>query len=137
MASSFPIPLTSLPPGPRTFGPAPVADADTRVTLTVDRTPAGGLNAITAASVLDMEAQMSSDGGATWHAVDTGQPGTRTSWTTTGGLATWTDKQGTVHTATASSGTWPLFPGSGRQVRATVTVTGPDPIAVSGSIATA
>jgi hypothetical protein len=134
---TFPIPAVTLPAGTRTFGPAAVPDADTRLTLTVDRTPAGGLTELTAASALDMEAQMSSDGGTTWHAVDTGQPGTRTSWTTIGGPVTSTDRQGTEHTAAVSSGTWPLFPGASRLVRATVTVSGPAPIAVTGSIATA
>lgn len=134
---NFTIPLTTFQPGSTPVGPASVADADSRVTLTVDRTVAGGLNALTAASELHMEAQLSTDGGATWHAVDTDQPGTATAWGSPGGPITWTDKSGTSHAYTASSGTWPIFPGTGRRIQAVVTVTGPAPIAISGSIVTA
>lgn len=137
MPVSFTIPLTAFQPGSHTAGPAAVPDGDTRVTLTVDRTVAGGLNALTAASGLHMEAQLSTDGGATWHAVDTDQPGTSTSWGAPGGPATWTDKQGVVHTAGVSSGTWPIFPGTGRRIQAVITVTGPSAVAVAGSIVTA
>jgi hypothetical protein len=134
---NFTIPLTTFQPGSHTVGPASVPAGDSRVTLTVDRTVTGGLNSLGGSSELHMEAQLSGDGGATWHAVDTDQPGTATAWGTPGGPITWTDKQGVVHTYTASSGTWPIFPGTGRQVRAVITVTGPAPIAVSGSIVTA
>jgi hypothetical protein len=133
MASSFPIPQTSLQPGSRTFGPATIPDADSQVTLAVDRTVAGGLNSLTAASTLSMTAEMSSDGGVTWHAVDTGAAGTQTAWSAEGGTFT------NSHTGlpiTVSSGTWPLFPGAGRRLRATVTVAGPSAITVAGSIAT-
>lgn len=131
MASTFPIPLTTLPVGSRTFGPATVPDTDTAVTLTIDRTVASGLNALTSASTLTMLAEMSSDGGVTWHAVDITAPGTQTFWGTTGGLIP--TKTGN---APASSATWPLAAGTGRRVRATVTVGGPSSIAVTGSIAT-
>lgn len=128
------IPLVTLPVGSQTFGPVTLPAGDSTVTLTVDRTPAGGLNALTGASVLGMDAQMSTDGGATWHAVDTDQPGSQTAWTAAGG--TFTPPRGGSPYAT-SAGTWPLFPGSGRRVRATVTVSGPSPIAVAGSLVTA
>lgn len=132
MPVNFQIPLTTLPPGSRVFGPATVPNPDTSVTLSVDRTVAGGLNSLTGASVLGMTAEVSTDGGVTWHAVDTDQPGTVTAWEAPGG---------TIQTAAgpsgSSSGTWPLFPGTGRRVRATVTITGPASIAVAGSIATA
>lgn len=133
MAATLTIPLVTLPAGSRTFGPVTVPDADTAVTLTVDRTPAGGLNALGAASVLGMEAQMSTDGGATWHATDTGQPGTQTAWTAAGGTFT-APRGGAVYGT--SAGTWTLFPGTGRRVRATVTVSGPSSIAVAGSLVT-
>ena len=126
MSSTFNIPLTTLTAGPHTFGPATIPDADTSVTVSVDRTVTGGLNSLTAASTLGMTAEMSTDGGVTWHAVDTGQPGTQTSWSAVGGGTGWS----------ASSGTWPLFPGTSRRLRATVTVSGPSSIAVAGSIAT-
>lgn len=136
MASTLTIPLTTLPVGATTFGPVTIADTDTRATLTVDRTVTGGLNSLTSASTLAMEAQMSGDGGATWHAVDAGQPGTVTSWTTPGGIQTFTDRNGVQHAYTSSSGTWPLFPGTSRLGRAVVTVTGSSSVAISGSIAT-
>jgi hypothetical protein len=125
MASTFTIPLVTLPVGSQTFGPTTIPDPDTSVTLTIDRTVANGLNTRTGASVLMMVAEMSTDGGATWHAVDTGQPGTQTAWGTAGG-----------GTGLVSAGTWPLFPGTSRRLRATVTVSGPASIAVAGSIAT-
>lgn len=131
MPATLTIPLTTLPVGQRTFGPVTVPDTDTSVTLTVDRTVAGGLNALTSSSTLAMAAEMSNDGGATWHAVDTTAPGTRTEWGTAGGLI-----PTRTGNAPASSGTWPLAPGTGRRVRATVTVAGPSSIAVAGSIAT-
>lgn len=137
MASTFPIPLTTLPVGSRTFGPATVPDADSRVALTVDRTVTGGLNSLDSSSVLTMLAEMSTDGGSTWHAVDIGVAGTQTAWTAVGGTTVYTDPHnGQQVTITASSGSWPLFPGTSRRIRATVTVTGPSSIAVAGSIAT-
>ena len=136
MPVNFTIPLVTYQPGAHTVGPAAVPDADSRVTLTVDRTPPGGLNALDGSSELRMEAQLSTDGGATWHAVDTDQPGTATAWGAPGGPVTWTDKAGAVHVYTASAGTWPLFPGTGRRIQAVVTVDGPSPIAITGSIVT-
>lgn len=137
MASTFPIPLTTLPVGSRVFGPATIPDADTAVTLTVDRTVTGGLNSLTTASHLAVLAEMSTDGGVTWHATDTGSPGTATAWTAEGGPLTRIDKvTGLPVTVTASAGTWPLFPGTSRRLRATITVSGPSSIAVAGSIAT-
>lgn len=130
MATTFPIPLTTLPAGARTFGPASIADTDSSVTFSIDRTVAGGLNSLTDASVLALQAEMSTDGGVTWHAVDN-TAGTDTHWSTTGGV--FTNRNGTV---TTSSGTWPLAPGTSRRLRATVTVSGPSSIAVAGSIAT-
>jgi hypothetical protein len=135
MPVNFPILLTSFQPGSTPVGPASVPDGDTTLVLTVDRTVAGGLNALTAASQLGMEAQLSTDGGTTWHAVDADQPGTATSWGAPGGVFTVTDRTGT-HTVAANSGTWPIFPGTARRIRAVVTVTGPSPIAVAGSIVT-
>lgn len=130
MATTFPIPLTTLTVGAHTFGPATIADTDTSVTFSIDRTVAGGLNSLTAASTLALQGEMSTDGGVTWHAVDSAA-GTDTHWSTTGGV--FTGRNGTV---TTSSGTWPLAAGTSRRLRATVTVSGPSSIAVAGSIAT-
>src|SRR5262249_37292240 len=125
MPVTLTIPLTTLTVGAHTFGPATAPDTDTSVTLSIDRTVTGGLNSLTTASGLAMLAEMSTDGGTTWHAVDTDQAGTQTEWDTTGG-----------GTSAVSSGRWPLFPGTSRRVRATVTISGPSSTAVAGSIAT-
>lgn len=134
MASTFPIPLTTLAVGSRTFGPATIPDADTSVTFAIDRTVSGGLNSLTTASALVLQAEMSTDGGATWHAVDSAA-GQDTSWSTTGGDISGIDRHGNP-TGLTSSGTWPLAAGTSRRLRATVTVSGPSSIAVAGSIAT-
>lgn len=127
MATTFTIPLVTLPVGSRLFGPAHPADGETSVTLSIDRTVAGGLNSLTAASVLAVQLQSSGDGGATWQ--DLG------AWTTVGGDYSYTDKNGVFRPVDVSSGTWPLPAGVSRQLQATVTVSG-TPIAVAGSIAT-
>lgn len=134
MASTFPIPLTTLPVGSRQFGPATIPDADTSVTFSIDRTVAGGLNSLTTASALTLKAEMSTDSGATWHAVDSAA-GTDTSWGTNGGDISGIDRHGNP-TGLVSSGTWSLAPGTSRRLRATITVSGPSSIAVAGSIAT-
>jgi hypothetical protein len=136
MAGTLNFGPVTIQPGQRSFGPASVANSDSQVTLTVDRTLSGGLNSLTPASQLSMEAQLSTDGGATWHAVDTDQPGTETTWGTIGGPATWTDKNNVQHVYTASSAPWSIFPGTGRRIQAVVTVIGPSPITISGSIVT-
>ena len=56
------IPSVNLPVGSRTFGPVAVATAESMVTLTVDRTPSGGLNAKPATTTIDVQFQMSFDG---------------------------------------------------------------------------
>ena len=136
MASTFQIPQITLPVGSGTFGPATVPDADSRITVSIDRTVSGGLNSLTAASVLAMLAEMSTDGGSTWHAVDTLAAGTETAWETGGGDLSGTNPRTGQPVGLVSSGTWSLAPGTGRRVRATVTVSGPSSIAVAGSIAT-
>src|SRR5262245_59195323 len=125
MPSTLTIPLTTLTVGAHTFGPTTPPSADTSVVLSIDRAVTGGLNSLTTASGLAMLAEMSTDGGTTWQAVDTDQSGTQTEWETVGG-----------GTSAVSNGGWPLFPGASRRVRATVTVSGPSSIAVAGSIAT-
>lgn len=124
MATTFNIPLVTLPVGSRQFGPATPADSEVSITLTVDRTVSGGLNSLTSGSVLGADVQESLDGGVTWQ--DLG------AWTAPGG--TITNRHGVVYAA--SSGTWNLIPGTSRQLRATVTVSGPSSIAVAGTIVT-
>lgn len=124
MATTFSIPLVTLPVGSRTFGPGPAADSESSITLNVDRTVAGGLNSLTTASGLTVDVQQSNDGGTTW--LDLG------GWTAVGG--SFTNAHG--NPVNTSTGTWELQPGTSRQVRATVTVSGTS-IAVAGSIVTA
>jgi len=124
MASTFTIPLTTLPVGARTVGPSHPANAEVSVTLTIDRTVTGGLNSLTSASGVGVDLQESLDGGVTWQ--DLG------AWTAEGGPIT--NRHGVVYPAT--SGTWQLIPGTSRQLQATITVSGPSPVAVAGSIVT-
>jgi hypothetical protein len=121
--------------GSRQFGPATASNTDTAVTLIIDRTVTNGLNSLTVSSVILAILEMSTDG-VNWHAVDTNLNGSQTSWSTVGSAITFTDRQGVQHVYAESSGNWPLFPGTGRQLRATVIVSGPTPIAVAGSIVT-
>jgi hypothetical protein len=123
VATTLTIPLLTLPVGSRTFGPHTAADAETKITLSIDRTVTGGLNSLTAASAIEVDVQQSADGGATWQ--DLG------AWTSVGGI--YIDRHGI--TGAVSLGIWPLFPGTSRKLQATVTVAG-TPIAVAGSLVT-
>lgn len=120
--ASFPIPLATLPPGQRVFGPAAIADGDTAARLVIDRTPPGGLNA-TPAAQLTIAVEQSGDGGATWKLIASAQ--------VTGGLVT--GRGGGVITASAVATTWD--PGTGRQARAGITVAGAA-VAVAGTLTT-
>lgn len=117
MPTTFTIPLTTLPVGTRDLGPSHPADAEQSILLTVDRTVAGGLNSLTAASEIDMNVQQSNDGGTTWQL--------RVGGTMPGGVL-----------GAASTLRVDLAPGTSRQLKATVTVAGPSPIAVAGTLTT-
>jgi hypothetical protein len=121
MASTLTIPLVTLPVGPLTFGPSPAADSETTLTLTIDRTVTGGLNALTAITTIDIAVYQSGDGGATWS--QAGGIGVA------GGL--YTDRHGV--TFTASTMTLKLAPGTSRQLKATVAVAG-TAVAVAGTL---
>jgi len=124
MASTLTIPLISLPDGARVFGPANVADADRQTVLTVDRTPAGGLNSLTTATSVDLLVEQSDDGGTTWFLLVDGQiPGGAQPAFRGGG------------TAASDTIAVTFAPGTSRRVRATMTVTG-GPVAVQGSLTT-
>lgn len=121
--------------GSRTFGPATASNTDTFVSLSVDRTVPVGLNSLDANSSILVVMEMSTDG-INWHAVDTDQMGTLTSWSTYGGDQSYIDKHGVLQPVPKSAGRWPLFPGTSRELRATVTISGGVPIAVAGSLVT-
>lgn len=126
MPGTLTIALAILQPGSFTFGPAPLADTDSIVTLTISRdvTSGGtsGFNGQPAAVTAVISIDQSADGGETWEeiAFATIVGGT---YTIHGGLPKNTDDVGTY-----------LRPGTGRQGRATVVLTGA-PVAVQGSLA--
>lgn len=121
MATTIPIPLTTLSVGTHDFGPAAVADNLATATLSIDRTVAGGFNATPAAQA-SIQVNQSNDGGTTFIFDGGGAMA--------GGGIT---NPRTGLPFTASSVTIPLAPGTGRQVKATVVVSGSS-VAVSGSL---
>lgn len=119
--ATFNIPLTTLPVGSRDFGPVTVADNDTEVTLSVDRTVSGGLNATPSASLV-VQVSQSGDSGATWKVIAAA--------TFPGGTVNF---RGSVLTASQLITTWD--PGTGRQGKATIAVSGAT-VTVAGTIIT-
>lgn len=116
------IPLVTLPVGSQTFGPSPIADTDTKITLSIDRTVSGGLNSQPSTTQIMLTTFQSDDGGATFQEL--------AAVSVVGGIFTKGGNQiNTDHIITE------LNPGTSRQVQATVTVTGAS-VAVAGSIAT-
>lgn len=122
MATTFTIPLTTLPVEARDLGPSHPADSETGFTLTIDRTVAGGLNSLTSATAILVSVSQSNDAGATWQEIGE---------VTVPGGTTINPKTGL--TATVSLMTTYLLPGTSRQLKATVTVTG-TPVAVAGTL---
>jgi hypothetical protein len=118
------VPSTTISVGSRSFT-GPVDDASNHIAITIDRTPAGGLNSLTSASQLSIGVTASYDGGVTFGNVGFGGP-----WP--GG--TELDKHGVQRTFDFMSTT--LEPGTGRIARLTITVAGPSSIVAGGSIAT-
>ena len=117
------IPLTTLTVGGHDFGPATAPDGDSLITINIDRTVVNGLNAQPATTQITLESFQSNDGGVTWQnlAVNTVTGGLLPA---KGGGSVLTDQLGTT-----------LNPGTGRRVRATVTVAGSG-VAVAGSLVT-
>jgi hypothetical protein len=123
--ATFTIPQTTLPVGTTSLGPFTIADSDAVISTVIDRTVPGGLNSLTSATLYSLTAQQSNDGGATWHdlAGDSGVPG---------GLIP--AKGGGSKTQDT---TWTqLNPGTSRQVRAQVIISGPSSITFAGSVTT-
>ena len=123
------IPQVTLPVGAREIGPAPIADADSQIALTIDRTVPGGLNATPAARI-DLAAEVSVDAGATWTLAVGGLvpggefifPPPRGDGVTPGPVS-----QLTVNLT--------QFPGTGRRIKATLAVSGA-PVTVAGTLTT-
>ena len=122
MAGTLNIPLTTLAPGTYNFGPANVADADSVTRLSVNRNVTGGLNSLSAAVTVSIEVWQSDDSGASWYNLATaglvGGPG---------GDSPKTPGTNSVEVKFA--------PGTGRQARAVITVSGGS-VAVSGTLTT-
>jgi len=123
MAGTLTIPLANLPDGSHVFGPVSVADTDATTVLTVDRTPAGGLNSLTAAATIGVLIEQSDNGGSTWFLLVNGIIAGGPVAAKGGGTA-----------VTAQVGVT-YGPGTGRQARATLTVAG-GPVRVQGSLTT-
>ena len=126
MPSSTTIPLTTLPVGETDVGPASVADADSQLTLTLSRLVTGGLESLTSSTVLGIFVSQSDDSGATWTQIS--------GMTVTGGHQV--DRTGATLAAISMNSF--LIPGAtGRLLKAAATVSGPDAVAVSGTLTSA
>jgi|HubBroStandDraft_5_1064220.scaffolds.fasta_scaffold121942_2 hypothetical protein len=117
-------PRTVLPVGVTSVGPLAVADADTAIQLTNDRTVAGGLNSLNSSTGLLIFIEQSDDGGTTWDGV------------AGNGLAGGILLNKTGGTVTQDQLTTTMNPGTSRQLRLTATVTGPSAVAVAGTLTT-
>jgi len=125
MAGTLTIPLVTLPAGAHVFpasGGHPVADTDTAAALSIDRTPAGGFNAVSAQVTALIAVLLSRDGGATWDQVAAGG--------VAGGPVT---DRASGGPATVSNVAVTPAAGTGRLARAQVTVAG-GPVAVQGTL---
>lgn len=117
------IPRIVLSPGAREFGPVNVLGSESLAVLTIDRTVNGGLNSVTTSTIIQMNVEQSNDNGIIWIEL--------ASTNIMGGIYT-------IHAGLPGDentvGVW-LLSGNNRQVRSTVTVTGPSSVAVRGSLA--
>jgi hypothetical protein len=121
MPQTFNIPLVTVNLGTSTFGPTNLADTDTLATLTIDRTVTNGgvqgFNGQPATTTARISVEQSNDGGVTWQELASAgfAGGTSPKGFTTSGVS--------VH----------LWPGTSRQGRAIVTISGA-PVAVQGTL---
>lgn len=126
MAGTLTIPLTTLTVGVHTFPPsggASVADADTLIRLSIDRTVANGFNSQPATTTALIYSYQSNDNGVTWKWIAGDQ--------VTGGIYT-SPKAGQENTDYVEVS---LDPGTGRLVRAVITISGAS-VAVAGTLTT-
>jgi len=117
------IPQVTLPVGARDFGPVNIPDAEVAIVMTIDRTVAGGLNSLTGATAVQVDVMQSSDGGATW--------ALRAGASLPGGIIM---SRGVANTTSVVE--VDLTPGTGRKLKATVTVSGPSSVTVAGTLVT-
>jgi hypothetical protein len=120
--TTVPIPLITLQVGTREFGPASVDDTVEHVTLTVDRSVAGGLNSQPATTTLEIGVWQSDNNGASWEF--------RASAGLTGGLY---PRNVAGDPYLESSVQVNLTPASGRRVKAVTDTTGAA-VAIAGSL---
>jgi len=124
MPGTIPFANVTLNPGETDLGPGAVDDDSVQFTITVDRTPAGGLNSLDGTTSVTVMVAQSGDGGATW--------GNLGGATFMGG--TILDRHGNPRTFdTAQS--W-LIGGTGRELKIIVTVNGASALVVGGSLTT-
>jgi hypothetical protein len=124
------IPTTTVQVGVRDFGPATIPDTDSSIVLTIDRTVANGLNA-TPAAHLEIDAMVSVDGGAHWTLVaGCGVEGGQLP------QAPPPKGPGGFYTSNVLTVGLDQFPGTGRRIKATLTVSG-SAVAVAGTLTTA
>jgi hypothetical protein len=116
------IPLTTLQVGVREFGPATMANADSKIVMTIDRTVANGLTATPAARI-DLNVMVSHDAGANWVSV------AQTSYSGGSHL----DRLGAVRTQDVLQ--IGFGPEVNRRLKAVLTVSGSS-VAVAGTLAT-
>jgi hypothetical protein len=124
MAGTLTIPLATLTVGVHEFGPADVANADSLIRLSIDRTVANGFNAAPATTVALIYVFQSDDGGVTWTWIAGDQ--------VTGGIYI-SPKTGLEEDTDYVEVN--LNPGTGRQAKAQVTVSGAS-VAVAGTLTT-
>jgi len=134
MAGTVTIPLTTLTVGRHDFPPGGggvnVADVDTLIVLAVNRPVSnGGVQGFDGqpdTTAAEITAEQSNDGGMSWFLAVSG--------TVTGGhLLNPPPPKGDGLTVQQSIVEVPVYPGTGRKVRASVTVSGAQ-VAVSGSL---
>lgn len=125
MAISIPIPLEALAVGVHSYGPATAPDDVSLATITIDRTVsrpnAPGFNAQPATTTAELAVWQSDDGGASWQ------------FRASAGIIGGTYSSDTAGVWTTSNVSVELTPGTGRRVRADVTVAGAR-VAVAGTL---
>lgn len=126
MPSTFNFGPITLNIGTRVLGPTSVPDADSSVTLTIDRTVTNGFNSQPDTTQATFFIDQSNDGGNTWKTITSAGP-------IIGGIFT-VDKTGL--TKTQERQFTQFDPGISRQVRFTFTVSG-STVAVAGTLTTA